>query len=360
MPTRAVVPLAAATLAAVLVACSAPPPPVSTDRLVSAAPGGLTITPAPGSGTAPPPSPTLDPALDLSPAVIHQLDIPAALPSDAAPDFSMRCVWTKGVSTRLVGLAFDVSENGTAVTAVLDGLASQGARATFFVTGQFAVESPEVVKQMFLDGHEVGLHGYSHSPMSELSTTLMITDLRAAEEAIATASGGRRPARIVRLPFGDGVSDKRMTEALCQNGWKVAGWEIEDPGAQEGYLLSDMTRTNLLTLVTGGRILYLQAASAEDTRPIVNLIGLLIERKLVATTITDMLGIPQAPWLRAVWPRVSPTPTPSGAVSPTPTRTATPTPTPTRTATPTPTRTATPTPTPTRTATPTPTPTATP
>ncbi len=58
-------------------------------------------------------------------------------------------------------------EKGVAVSKIgaqkiLKILKRQKVKATFFVTGNFAKNAPEIVKQMLADGHEVAAHGVDH------------------------------------------------------------------------------------------------------------------------------------------------------------------------------------------------------
>lgn len=53
-----------------------------------------------------------------------------------------------------------VSEKGTRI--ILDVLKKTGVRATFFVTGNFAKETPELLIEMIREGHEIAAHGVDH------------------------------------------------------------------------------------------------------------------------------------------------------------------------------------------------------
>lgn len=54
----------------------------------------------------------------------------------------------------------EVSSNG--LIKILDLLKRKGVRATFFVTGNFAKISPELVQRIKKEGHEVACHGVDH------------------------------------------------------------------------------------------------------------------------------------------------------------------------------------------------------
>lgn len=66
---------------------------------------------------------------------------------------------------------------------VLEFLDARGARGTFFVVGEVAVDQPDLVRELASRGHEVGLHGWRHVPL---------TDLDPAEFARQIAEGKAR------------------------------------------------------------------------------------------------------------------------------------------------------------------------
>jgi polysaccharide deacetylase family protein (PEP-CTERM system associated) len=50
---------------------------------------------------------------------------------------------------------------------ILAFLADRDVRGTFFVVGEFAEAHAEIVKEIASGGHELGLHGYHHLPLTE-------------------------------------------------------------------------------------------------------------------------------------------------------------------------------------------------
>lgn len=52
--------------------------------------------------------------------------------------------------------------------AVLEWLKSEGRLGTFFVVGELAEKYPQAVKRITDEGHEVGLHGWHHTPLDTL------------------------------------------------------------------------------------------------------------------------------------------------------------------------------------------------
>jgi polysaccharide deacetylase family protein (PEP-CTERM system associated) len=76
---------------------------------------------------------------------------------------------------------------------VLAWLADNGARATVFVVGELARRSPGIVARIAEAGHEIGVHGLRHVPLSELDPDTAVAELREAREAVEQAAGVAAP-----------------------------------------------------------------------------------------------------------------------------------------------------------------------
>ena len=67
------------------------------------------------------------------------------------------------------GVTFTFDDGPGKYTAeLLDVLRELGIRATFFVCGNAALRSPDLVKRMVAEGHEVGSHTFSHQNLTHL------------------------------------------------------------------------------------------------------------------------------------------------------------------------------------------------
>ncbi len=74
---------------------------------------------------------------------------------------------------------------------LMDILEEAGARATFFVLGCIAAESPELVAEIAGRGHEVACHSYAHDPVVAMTPEEFAADVTSAKSAIEAAAGRR-------------------------------------------------------------------------------------------------------------------------------------------------------------------------
>ncbi|XHR95946.1 polysaccharide deacetylase family protein [Mucilaginibacter sp. UC70_90] len=86
----------------------------------------------------------------------------------------------------------DISTKGT--NTILGLLRQKNIKATFFCTANYAINKPDIIKQMVTEGHEVASHGYYHSDFK-------VEHLRQSKLALENISGtkvtGFRMARMM-------------------------------------------------------------------------------------------------------------------------------------------------------------------
>ncbi len=69
----------------------------------------------------------------------------------------------------MVALTFDDGPSGRFTTRLLDGLEAWDVKATFLLCGYRMEQYPTLTQRIFAEGHEIGLHGYSHKSMEKMS-----------------------------------------------------------------------------------------------------------------------------------------------------------------------------------------------
>lgn len=61
---------------------------------------------------------------------------------------------------------------------ILNTLAKKNVKATFFILGWLAEMDPQIVGDIAREGHEIGTHGYSHTPVTQLTPASFEADLK--------------------------------------------------------------------------------------------------------------------------------------------------------------------------------------
>lgn len=116
----------------------------------------------------------------------------------AAPS---RIVSKGTTSEKVVALTFDDGSDGTNITAILNALASQNVKATFFLTGAGAANHGSRIRDIVNRGHEIGNHSYSHPYFTQISATETRSQLDRTETLIRNLTG-RTTKPFFRPPYG--------------------------------------------------------------------------------------------------------------------------------------------------------------
>lgn len=155
--------------------------------------------------------------------------------------------WRVSTPERVVALTFDDGPTARYTSAVLDALAAQRARATFFVVGQRVSARPDLARRLVDAGHEVGNHTWSHPDLSTLDEAGVVHQLTRTHEAVQRATG-RAPA-VMRPPFGRLAGSTLL--AAGQLGYPVVLWSME---LHERSLTSAENATHITAAATAGSV----------------------------------------------------------------------------------------------------------
>jgi peptidoglycan/xylan/chitin deacetylase (PgdA/CDA1 family) len=120
-----------------------------------------------------------------------------------------------------VYLTFDDGPNPTTTPDLLDVLAREQVRATFFLIDEHITDvSAPIVSRMFADGHAVGLHSASRAFLLMSPRTLARTLTEAADRIERLT--GARPCRAFRPHAG--WRGGQMFEGLRRIDYRLVGW----------------------------------------------------------------------------------------------------------------------------------------
>lgn len=113
---------------------------------------------------------------------------------------------------------------------LLNVLKENNVKITFFVTGRWAEQHPDLLKQMYQDGHEIQSHGYSHKLCTQNSVETAKEEILKTEKVIMDILGVK--TNVFAPPSGD-YDD--TTVELCRSlGYKMALWSSDTIDWREG------------------------------------------------------------------------------------------------------------------------------
>jgi peptidoglycan-N-acetylglucosamine deacetylase len=117
-------------------------------------------------------------------------------------------------------LTFDDGPHPRGTPAVLETLAREQVRATFFLVGEQVRRNPSLPAEILAAGHAIGLHCDRHRNLLRLPPRLVAQDIARAEDTIVSATGSR-PA-LYRPPYG--VLNAAALRIAHRRGWRTLLW----------------------------------------------------------------------------------------------------------------------------------------
>jgi peptidoglycan/xylan/chitin deacetylase (PgdA/CDA1 family) len=146
---------------------------------------------------------------------------PPAAPAAMATQISFNSVPVDGP---YIAITFDDGPSEKLTPKLLDLLAAQHIKATFFVIGQNAAAYPAILKRIVREGHEIGNHSWSHPSFAKLSDESVRRELRKTDDAIA-AVVGRRPT-LLRPPYGS-ITPRQKRWIYDEFGYQTILWDVD-------------------------------------------------------------------------------------------------------------------------------------
>lgn len=134
-----------------------------------------------------------------------------------------------------VALTFDDGPAATTAT-VLDTLAREKVKATFFLIGKNISGNEALVKRMADEGHTIGNHSFNHAANFDWqSAAAMQQELEQTNAAIEAVTG--TPVSLFRPPYG--VTNPNLAKAVSHTGLRSIGWNLRsmDTVAKDGNAL---------------------------------------------------------------------------------------------------------------------------
>lgn len=123
--------------------------------------------------------------------------------------------------TKYVALTFDDGPSGRFTEELLDGLTQRGVHATFFLCGYRLEDFSDLAQRIHQEGHEIGLHGYSHDSMAEMSAQQIRQEL---EDTLALLPQGCS-VRLMRPPGGASASQVKQ---VCEDmDLSIITWSVD-------------------------------------------------------------------------------------------------------------------------------------
>ena len=183
-------------------------------------------------------------------------------------------------SGKYIALTFDDGPSGRFTRRLLEGLEERGVKATFLLCGYRLKDYPDTAQAIFDAGHEIGLHGYSHSSMGKMTLSQLQKELA---DTAALLPEGCSPT-FLRPPGG--VSSEAVVQAAKERGLALLNWSV-DP---RDWCVKDATavETAVVSTVRDGDVILLHDMSDSSVDAALAIVDDLLQQGYQFVTASKM------------------------------------------------------------------------
>lgn len=141
----------------------------------------------------------------------------------AEETFNMDVYYKGNVDDKIIAFACNIDWGNEFIQPMLDIFNEHDIKITFFVTGRWAKENPELLKTIYAEGHEIGNHGYQHLEYDKLNYEKNKEQILTAHDIIKDVLGTE--ARFFAPPAG--AYNDNTVKAAKDLGYEVIMWSID-------------------------------------------------------------------------------------------------------------------------------------
>lgn len=149
---------------------------------------------------------------------------------------------------------FDGGSNSVSTEKILETLKKHNVKGTFFLTGKFVENNPDIVKRISAEGNEIFNHTYDHPHLTTSANKEIIFELNKMDKTFEKITGlSTKP--YFRPPYGD--RDTRVLNTAEQAGFRSVYWTVDALDWEEGIeggKNADDVKNRILDNVAPGNI----------------------------------------------------------------------------------------------------------
>lgn len=193
-----------------------------------------------------------------------------------------------------VALTFDDGPDSTFTPQILNILSRFRVKGTFFIVGENAEKNPELVQQIYREGHEIGSHTFTHPNVADISPARTRMELNANQRLIEELTG--HSVTMFRPPYVADAEPSTPNELLPilraqEMGYTMVG-ELIDPEDWQRPPAQEIIRRVLHQLPNGNVILLHDAGGdrSATVKALPKIIELLRARGYTFVTVSDLIG----------------------------------------------------------------------
>lgn len=225
-------------------------------------------------------------------AVLTAFALALSFPAEA--EASARCcdVYNHGECSTVpdrprIALTFDDGPHGTFTPQILDILAQNNVKATFFVVGENAAAHPEILERTLAEGHEIGNHTYAHEYLKGKPRGTQCREIDLCDYEIFDHS--EYCSHLLRPPGG--LYDENVKDLCAEKGYSIIIWSV-DTRDWTGASAADIEKC-VLDGLEDGAIVLMHDFNRPDSHTVEALRDLIPEIRRLGydfVTVSELIG----------------------------------------------------------------------
>lgn len=124
-----------------------------------------------------------------------------------------------------IALTFDAGSGTQSADQILTILKANNLHATFFLTGKWAEQNPELVKRILVDGNTIGNHSYDHPYLTQISDAQISDEFTKTENIVSAIVPGAVMKPYFRAPYGD--RNQHVWDYMATLGYQSIYWTVD-------------------------------------------------------------------------------------------------------------------------------------
>lgn len=190
-------------------------------------------------------------------------------------------------SLKNIALTFDAGSGSTQTASILDILKENNLHATFFLTGKWAEQNPELVKKIVAEGHTLGNHTYDHTDLTTLSDSEIKTEFEKTENIIQNIVPGTPLKPYFRPPYG--ARNQHVWDYVANLGYQSIYWTVDALDWQEGKTVNEV-KQRVFDSATNGAIILMHVGDDLTPQALPSIISELQNRGYKLGTLESVLN----------------------------------------------------------------------
>lgn len=210
-------------------------------------------------------------------------DVPPCAPK---PPVDPKEITIGNTSKKQVALTFDAGGEVASAPTILGILNNRAVHATWFFTGEWAQQYPQVVKGVAQGGYEIANHTMTHPYLTAIADIEICRQLNQADQVISSLSGHATTRPYYRPPYGSRTEHTRQLAASI--GYRTVIWTIDTLDWQADSTPERIIQ-RIMSQLTPGAIILMHAGSSSEAKALDQVITLLQQQGYALVTLSEDL-----------------------------------------------------------------------